>query len=165
MCLCMCIYIYIYIHPSIHPPMVLQSLLGPGLLQMSPFFSVFCSWCVCVYIYVNNFQVWLSEVMKSYCLSLYKVCHIIIIPYIQYHMQWSWNKNKLSILQFSNINKKPNHDMCVCMHVFCVCVHTYIHSVSKYTFASTYSVILPVCTLHDKALHVCIYSTLHIIII
>jgi len=62
----------------IHPSMVLQPLPGPGLPQMmSPFLSVFRSWyacvcvCVCVYIYVNNFQIWLCEVMESYSVSVY----------------------------------------------------------------------------------------------
>jgi len=86
-CVCVCM----------HPSMVLQPLLGPGLPQMmSPFLSCLpLVVCVCVCVCVNNFQIWLCEVLESYCLSLYKVCHIIIIPYIQYHMQWSWNKKEV----------------------------------------------------------------------
>ena len=51
--------------------------------------------CVCVYICQQLSDLVVRSVGIIFCLSLYKVCHIIIIPYIQYHMQWSWNKRKV----------------------------------------------------------------------
>ena len=57
-----------------------------------------CSWyaCVCVCICQQLLDLVVRSVGIIFCLSLHKVCHIIIIiPYIQYHMQWSWNKKKL----------------------------------------------------------------------
>jgi len=144
-CVCVCMYI--------PPSMVLQPLLGPGLPHMtSPFLSVFRLWyacvCVCVYIYVNNFQIWLCEVLESYSVSVYTRSATLLLYHTSnticngagikkklkpMHKYWQW-----SILQFCNINKKPNHNVCVCacMHVFCVCVHTYIH---------TYTVFLKTC--------------------